>query len=263
MGKYYALNDGESHSVAQAIEDHYLPRFYADSIPKRETSICVALAEKLDLLVAIFSINLVPTGDKDPYALRRCALGIVRILIENNLKIDLNRLLKETCHNFRSINSEKICGSTYDFILERLRGYLKEMGFMVDEIEAVITKKPSSFDTIIPILKSIASFKVLEEAANLSSANKRIKNILRKNSLVNNKIKVEYFEHEAEFEINKIIKELNPIIEPLIKKRNYEDALGLLTKIGRKLLAALEELMNRIINLSELKIAKIKQKNVK
>ena len=160
------------------------------------------------------------------------------------------------------------------------------MGFMVDEIEAVITKKPSSFDTIIPILKSIASFKKLDAAANLSSANKRIKNILRKNSLVNTKIKVECFEHEAEFEVNKIIKELNPIIEPLIKNRNYEDALGLLTKIGRKLdtffekvmvmdknkskrenrlalLAALEELMNRIINLSELKIEKIKQKNLK
>ena len=284
MGKYYALNDGESQSVAQAIEDHYLPRFYGDSIPKKETSICVALAEKLDLLVAIFSINLAPTGDKDPYALRRCALGVVRILIENHLKIDLNRLLEETCHNFPSINSDKICSSIYDFILERLRGYLKGMGFMVDEIEAVITKKPSSFDTIIPILKSISSFKALEEAANLSAANKRIKNILRKNPLVNTNIVVEHFEHEAEFEINKIIKELNPIIEPLIKNRNYEDALGLLTKISHKLdtffekvmvmdkneskrenrlalLAALEALMNRIVNLSELQIAKIKEKN--
>ncbi len=278
MGKYYALKDKETKNVAEAIEDHYLPRFQSDLIPKTKIGMCVALADKVDLILAIFSINLIPTGDKDPYGLRRCGIGIVRILIENKISIDLRRLLHKGIEKI-VIKSprENVPNQVYDFILERLKGYLKDKGFSPDEIEAVAEKQIISFENILSLLYAIRNFKLLKEAGNLTAANKRIKNILRKNSFVTRKIIFSQLEHKSEIELNNKIQELSPKIEDFLKTSKFEEALKLLSSIAPHvdnffndvlvidkdenkknnrlaLLNSLELLLNRVANIAVLNL---------
>ncbi len=187
MGKYYASHDGEHKSVAAAIEEHYRPRFAGDLLPSGGVGQVVATADKLDSLMGIFAAGEEPSGDKDPFGLRRAALGILRILIEKKLDLDLLRLLEESAQIFRSqpqsiTVSDKVVTRVFGFVLERTRALYNAAGFAVDELNAVISTRPVSPLDFDRRLRAVAKFRKLPQAENLAAANKRIRNILRKSS---------------------------------------------------------------------------------
>ncbi|MEO5739357.1 MAG: glycine--tRNA ligase subunit beta [Vicinamibacterales bacterium] len=214
MGMYYARHDGEPQAVAEAIDAHYRPRFAGDALPGNAVGASVALADKLDTLVGIFGIGMVPTGDRDPFGLRRAALGVLRILVEHNRAgqphaVDLRELLTLAQGGYTNIkltpiDTQKQVGDIspllYDgvveqqdvqlspnvvddligFMLDRLRSYLRDRSYAPDEIEAVIAQSPTRVDLVIPRLDAVKTFRQLPEAASLAAANKRIGNILKK-----------------------------------------------------------------------------------
>ena len=181
MGQYYAIHDGEREEVAHAIEAHYHPRFAGDTLPQDNIGAAVALADKLDTLVGIYGIGLVPTGDKDPFGLRRYALGVLRILAESSLPLDLVQLLQLAKSLFPAeMLADSVALDVHAFMLERLKNYLRDKGFAPDEIDAVVGQAPTRIDRVIPRLEAVRAFKKLPEAAALAAANKRIQNILRK-----------------------------------------------------------------------------------
>ena len=181
MGRYYALHDGEAAEVADAIEQHYRPKFAGDRLPEGPTAICVALADRLDTLAGIYGIGLIPTGDKDAFGLRRHALGVLRILIERKLPIELTSLLQLAADRFpQAMLSATVVGDLHGFILERLRGLLREQGYSANEVEAVISQQPTRIDLVPALLAAVREFSALPEAAALAAANKRIQNILKK-----------------------------------------------------------------------------------
>jgi len=180
MGRYLAQHDGAPDEVAKAIEEHYLPRYAGDRLPVTRTGQALAVADKLDTMIGIFAIGQIPTGEKDPFALRRAALGILRILIECDLDIDLNELLKIAAMNFNdSIKAPDATSAVFDFIMDRLRSYLRERNYAPDEIDAVLSLNPTRLDHILPRLDAIKMFRALPEGMALAAANKRIQNILR------------------------------------------------------------------------------------
>ncbi|HNP26735.1 MAG TPA: glycine--tRNA ligase subunit beta [Nitrosomonas sp.] len=181
MGHYYALHDGHSEAIAHAIEDHYKPRFAGDALPRNTVGICVALADKLETLTGLFSINQIPTGDKDPFALRRHALGVIRMLIEKELPLSLDFLLKEARLAFDDKYSKTAC-SPLQFIYDRLSGILREQGYHIMEIDAVLSQSPKILMDIPKRLEAVRAFEKLPEAASLAAANKRVHNILEKSA---------------------------------------------------------------------------------
>ncbi|MCP5277548.1 MAG: glycine--tRNA ligase subunit beta [Thiobacillus sp.] len=181
MGRYYALHDGEDVRVAEAIADHYRPRFAGDGLAADNVGLAVALAERLDSLVGIFGIGLIPTGDKDPFALRRAALGVLRMLMEKVLPLDLMHLLEKTKSGFDPEQlSASVVVDVFRFMQDRLRVYLREQGGAVDQVEAVVAQAPTRIDRVPLRLEAVAQFRQLPEAEALAAANKRIQNILRK-----------------------------------------------------------------------------------
>ena len=181
MGRYYAEHDGEPAEVSAAIEQHYWPRFAGDALPAGPIAQCVALADKLDTLVGIWGIGLIPTGDKDPFGLRRHALGVLRILLERKLPLSLADLLNESAASFpaNAIAADTAMG-VYGFMLDRLRQLLRDAGASANEVEAVLADEPERIDRVASRLAAVQSFASLPEAAALAAANKRIVNILRK-----------------------------------------------------------------------------------
>ncbi|MGE0332539.1 MAG: glycine--tRNA ligase subunit beta [Ramlibacter sp.] len=179
MGRYYALNDGLGDEVADAIEDHYRPRFAGDALPRSLTGVVVALADKLETLAGLFAIGQLPTGDKDPFALRRHALGIVRMLVEKDLGVSLAELLAEAVGLFPQAapDTVKLLG---EFIEDRLAGSLREQGFSAQEVDAVLALHPQRLGDISRRLAAVRAFAALPEAPALAAANKRIGNILKK-----------------------------------------------------------------------------------
>ncbi|MGZ5113382.1 MAG: glycine--tRNA ligase subunit beta [Usitatibacter sp.] len=179
MGKYYAEADGEEPSIVRAIEQHYWPRFSGDRLPVGDVSVAVALADKLEAIVGMFGIGQQPTGDKDPLALRRHAIGIVRILIEGDFDLPLHQLV---AHAFDVFPAGMLGGAHADvesFLRERLRGYLREQGYSANEVEAVLCMDPVRLSPIPKQLAAIRDFMKLPEAESLAAANKRVANILR------------------------------------------------------------------------------------
>ncbi|MBB3120493.1 glycine--tRNA ligase subunit beta [Pseudoduganella violacea] len=182
MGTYYARHDGEQEEVALAASEHYQPRFAGDSLPSTNTGTAVALADKLETLVGIWAIGLQPTGDKDPFALRRHALGVLRMLIEKRLPLSISGLLADAVKQFAGVaNFKDPSGEVAAFMLDRLRGILRERGFTPNEIEAVVAQNPDRLDDIVQRLEAVQAFAALPESASLAAANKRITNILKKN----------------------------------------------------------------------------------
>jgi len=175
MGRYYALHDGEQREVADAIEQHYRPRFAGDKLPEGPIASAVALADKLDSLASLFIIKELPTGDKDPFGLRRAALGVVRIVVENQLPLSLRDLLDAAFGPFRG----KPQTDLKMFFTERMRSYFLERGYSVNEVEAVLSLNPVAIALIPKQLEAVRAFSALPEAASLAAANKRIANILR------------------------------------------------------------------------------------
>jgi glycyl-tRNA synthetase beta chain len=179
MGGYYALNDGLGETVAHAIEDHYKPRFAGDALPRNTAGVVVALADKLETLVGMFGIGNLPTGDRDPFALRRHALGVIRMLVEKDLPLQLNVLLASAVPAF----GDKITDASpqlADFIYDRLAGSLREQGFSAQEVDAVLGLRPQRLALVEKQLAAVRAFAALPEAPALAAANKRVGNILKK-----------------------------------------------------------------------------------
>ncbi len=178
MGRYYALHDGEPGEVADAIEAHYRPRYAGDRLPEGAIACSVALADKLVTLAGLFGIGEHPTGEKDPFGLRRAALGVVRIVVENELPLALDRLM----HEAFSVFGGKIGDVHTDletFVFERFAGYLRERGFTTLQIDAVLCMRPTKISAVPHQLEAVKAFQSLPEAASLAAANKRVANILR------------------------------------------------------------------------------------
>jgi len=183
MGRYYALHDGLDAAVADAIEDHYKPRFAGDELPRNSVGLVVALADKLETLVGMFGIGNLPTGDRDPFALRRHALGVIRMLIEKDLALGLDALLQDAAAQFSAIagfDSGKATVELRDFILDRLAGSLREQGASAQEVDAVLAPLPQRLGEVPKLLAAVRAFAALPAAAALAAANKRIGNILKK-----------------------------------------------------------------------------------
>ena len=276
MGRYYALHDGENAKVADAIEQHYRPRFSNDAVPEDNVAASVALADKIDTLVGIFGIGLVPTGEKDPFALRRQALGVLRILIEKQLPLDLMQLLELAHAQYpREMLADSVAVDLHLFMLDRLRGYLREHGFSADEIEAVLSQSPTRIDLVMPRIAAVREFRQLPEAESLSAANKRIRNILKKAQDVGAMPELALLQEPAEKNLFGTVNKLLPQVSSLVEAEDYADALKLLAGVRTEvdtffdevmvmteepmtrnnrlaLLAQLEQLMNRVADISKL-----------
>ena len=175
MGRYYALHDNEPAAVADAIEAHYRPRFAGDKLPEGNIACAVALADKLDSIAGLFSVGQQPTGDKDPFGLRRAALGVVRILVENKLHLSLFQLASAAFETFQA----KAPGELQQFVYDRFAGYLKELGFSTLQVDSVLCMLPTNLSVVLKQLDAVKAFQALPEAESLAAANKRIANILR------------------------------------------------------------------------------------
>lgn len=182
MGGYYARHDGETEAVAHAIEDHYKPRFAGDALPRNEVGISVALADKLETLAGLFGAGEKPTGDKDPFALRRHALGVIRMLVERDLPLAIPQLMTMVLVAMPAPGS--IGDDVTAFMYDRLVGYLRELGYSAQEVDAVVSLRPPRWAELPKRLEAVRSFSALTESASLAAANKRIGNILKKSNAV-------------------------------------------------------------------------------
>jgi glycyl-tRNA synthetase beta chain len=226
MGRYYALHDKEDPRVADAVEQHYKPKFAGDTLPDDNIALSVALAERLDTLTGMFGIGAVPTGDKDPFALRRAALGVLRMLMERYLPLDLMALLELAQAGF---DKEQLAASTavdvFQFMQERLRVYLKERGAMQDEVESVVVQAPTRIDRVPARLAAVAEFRKLDEAKSLAAANKRIGNILKKAGAVGDRVDAALIQAGAEADLHAAVQAVTPDVEAALASLDYTAAL--------------------------------------
>ena len=231
MGRYYALAQGESPDVADALEQYYRPRFATDNIPNSEISAALALADKLDVIVGIFGIGLIPSGEKDPFGLRRQAIGIIRILTEYPVELDLHELISWTTEKFSKELKLSVDKSQIKvFIMERFKGYLKDKGYSIDKIEAILATESNQLHLVQPRLVAINEFLQTDHAAALATANKRIKNILKKNNVDGGcEVEPKLFNTKEEVSLYEAIQALSPIVTKAITQRRYTDALKALS----------------------------------
>ena len=233
MGRYYALHEGAPVAIADAIEQHYRPRFAGDQLPQGPIACAAALADKLDSLVGFFGIGLLPTGDKDPFGLRRAALGVLRILMETPLPLDLNELIgtaKEALTH-QGIHLEKVEEPLLNFLFDRLRGLLRDAGYAQDVIEAVLAQRPTRIDLVTPKLNAVRGFLALPEALALAAANKRIGNILKKAESAAPKVDVALLQDEAEKALYDKVQAVAPLVATHVANENYSDALKALASV--------------------------------
>jgi glycyl-tRNA synthetase beta chain len=240
MGGYYARHDGLTEDIAFAIEDHYKPRFAGDELPRNQVGLVVALADKLETLVGMFGIGNLPTGDKDPFALRRHALGIVRLLLEKKLEFSLNELLHWASTHFGRVKDfqvAKVVNDLHDFIIDRLDGYMRERGFSSQEIDAVLSNgfrsvqamsmrrsdgRAISLTDVVPRLNAARAFAALPEAPALAAANKRVGNILKKaEGAVEAKINPALLKEPAEMALANALKSVAPSADAALASGNY------------------------------------------
>ncbi|MBT8123127.1 MAG: glycine--tRNA ligase subunit beta [Gammaproteobacteria bacterium] len=234
MGRYYALHDGENAAVAAALDEQYQPRFAGDALPASATGQVLALAERIDTLVGIFAIGQPPTGDKDPFALRRAALGVLRIIIEQQLELDLRELLTKAAFGFDdSIDAGAATDSVFDFIMGRLRNWYTEQGdYNVQMFEAVLARQPARPLDFDKRMQAVRAFNDMPEAEHLSAANKRIRNILRKSETkIPSSLDTRLLQEPAEQALADAITEQEKIVQPLFSQRHYADALRSLASL--------------------------------
>jgi glycyl-tRNA synthetase beta chain len=274
MGRYYALNDKLPADVADAIEDHYKPRFAGDELPRGQAGLVVALADKLETLAGLFSIGQLPTGDRDPFALRRHALGVVRMLMERDLPLSLGELVGEAMALFPGADG-KTAQLLSVFIADRLAGLLREQGFSAQEVDAVVALGPQRLGDIPKRLAAVRAFAALPEAPALAAANKRISNILKKADKADAHVSEMLLREPAEQALFAAMKDIAPragaqfdagdytaSLQTLAALRGTVDAFfdGVmvnaqetdlrLNRLG--LLATLHQAMNRVADLSRL-----------
>jgi glycyl-tRNA synthetase beta chain len=242
MGGYYARHDGLSTEVAEAIEDHYKPRFAGDELPRNNVGLVVALADKLETLVGMFGIGNVPTGDKDPFALRRHALGVIRMLIEKNVALGLPELLALAIPVF----GDKITdasGALIDFIYDRLAGSLREQGFSAQEVDAVMALRPARLGQIGQFLSAVRAFAALPESPALAAANKRIGNILKKAGEVDAHVNTALLQEDAEKNLYAVMQKLLPESEAQFKAGDYTASLQTLAALRAPVDAFFDDVM--------------------
>ena len=242
MGGYYARHDGLSTEVAEAIEDHYKPRFAGDDLPRNNVGLVVALADKLETLVGMFGIGNVPTGDKDPFALRRHALGVIRMLIEKDVALGLPELLALSIPVF----GDKISGKAdalIDFIYDRLAGSLREQGFSAQEVDAVMALRPARLGQVSQFLSAVRSFAALPESPALAAANKRIGNILKKAGEVDAHVNPALLQEDAEKGLYAAMQKLLPESEAQFKAGDYTASLQTLAALRAPVDAFFDDVM--------------------
>ncbi|MFQ1006317.1 glycine--tRNA ligase subunit beta [Gilliamella sp. CG22] len=227
MGRYLALKDGESVEVATAIEEQYKPRFSGDELPSTAVSCAVSIAEKMDTLAGIFGIGQHPKGDKDPFALRRAAIGVLRIIVEKNLPLDLIALSEFAVSLYGDkLNNQNVVTDIVSFMQGRFRAWYQELGFTIDTIQAVLAlnpTKPADFDARV---KAVTHFRTLPEASSLAEANKRVSNILSKAELaIPDSVNASLLEAGAEGELAKHVAVLMDKLAPYFNQGRYQDAL--------------------------------------
>jgi glycyl-tRNA synthetase beta chain len=274
MGGYYARHDQLGDAIAVAIEDHYRPRFAGDALPRNDVGLVVALADKLETLAGLFAIGQLPTGDKDPFALRRHALGIVRMLMEKDLPLELGALVTQALGLFPQAQPGTIEQLT-DFIYERLAGLLREQGYSAQEVEAVLALRPQRLGDVAKRLAAVRAFAALPEAPALAAANKRIGNILKKAEKADAHVNERLLKEDAEKALFAATQKIAPQARSQFESGDYtgslqtlaalrgpvdaffdgvmvnaEEADLRLNRLG--LLATLHQAMNRVADLSRL-----------
>ncbi len=263
MGSYYALHDGEHAEVAQVMSEHYQPRFAGDALPATASGTAVALADKLETLIGIWGIGLAPTGDKDPFALRRHALGVLRMLIEKRLPLSLQQLLSDTAGLFAdNVQFKDPSADVAVFLYDRLRGLLRERGFAANEIEAVVAQCPDSLANIIDRLQAVKIFAALPAAESLAAANKRITNILKKTTQSSGAVQPALLQEAAEQRLYQDMAALKPQVDSAFAQGDFAATLGALAHVREAVDGFFTDVMvmaedpelraNRIALLSEL-----------
>ncbi|MFW5443086.1 MAG: glycine--tRNA ligase subunit beta [Methylococcaceae bacterium] len=243
MGRYYALADNEPVEVAIAIEQQYFPKQSGSPTASSTTGQILSLAEKIDTLSGIFSAGLIPTGDKDPYALRRATLGSLRTIIENNLELDIVELidfaLAQYTHDFDRQKTQKLVS---DFVFERLKGYCLDHGHTVDEFDAVIAVRPNNPLDFMQRLQAVKNFRQLPEAESLAAANKRIINILKKSDTKPAET-IDNLIESQEKNLHAAANDSDRDIRPLLEEKNYQAALTRLAQLKDEVDAFFDNVM--------------------
>lgn len=227
MGRYYARHDKETADVAAALDEQYMPRRAGEALPQTGVGQCLAIADRLDSLVGIFAIGQRPTGMKDPFGLRRAALGVLRIIIERGLELDLDRLLHKTAGGFSEIlRAIEVVPEVFDYIMERLRAYYLDRGVAADVFDAVLATRPLRPRDFDRRINAVVRFRSLPEAASLSLTNKRIRNILRRvDGEIPTLIQVPLLQDQAERELHICLERMQGEVEPLFDQGEYEQGL--------------------------------------
>jgi len=227
LGRVYGERTGEEAEIAQALEEVYWPRFAGDRIPTSRIGQAVAIADKLDSLVGIFGIGQIPKGDRDPFALRRAALGTLRILIEGKLDLSLPQLLNLATEGYGTLfNAEEVTPKVLGFMIERLRGYFAEQGIAHDVFTAVAARNPDRPLDFTKRVHAVAAFQKLPEAMSLAAANKRIQNILRQADFaISDQVKGSLLEEEAERDLAARVADLAPEVRQLLFQGDYTAAM--------------------------------------
>ena len=266
MGRYYAENDGLPHEVVRAIEDHYKPRFSGDALPRENVGVVVALADKLETLVGMFGIGNLPTGDRDPFALRRHALGVIRMLVEKRLPLDLNAVLAAVVQVFndpalqlsafrqsagdgmqafqaRPLFEEQVAGQLEDFIFDRLAGSLREQGYSAQEVDAVLALRPQRLAQVPQRLAAVRAFAALPEAPALAAANKRIGNILKKAGPVDAHVNPDLLHEQAEQDLFAALQRFVPEANAQFDAGDYTASLQTLAVLRAPVDAFFDDVM--------------------
>lgn len=234
MGRYYAQHDGLDAAVADAIEDHYKPRFAGDILPRGDAGVVVALADKLETLVGMFGIGNLPSGDRDPFALRRHALGVIRMLVEKKLPLELKPLLASAAQQFSAIqgfDSESAVEGLQAFMFDRLSGSLREQGASAQEAEAVLASQPQRLATVPELLAAVRAFAALPEAPALAAANKRIGNILKKSPEADAHVNTALLREPAEAALYEAMQQVVPKADAQFAAGDYTASLQTLAAL--------------------------------
>jgi glycyl-tRNA synthetase beta chain len=241
MGRYYALHDGEPREVADAIEQHYRPRFAGDALPESVIACSVALADKLDALAGLFGIGQVPTGEKDPFGLRRAALGVIRILVERQLPLRLSDLVNAAFEGRSQLGKAHV--ELQSFIYDRARGYFREQGYSANEVEAVFSLNPTELALVPKTLEAVRAFSALPEAESLAAANKRIGNILKQAGAVPTGFDVGLMVLPEEKSLASTFGRLEPDVDRAFRALDYTAALKALASLKTPVDAFFDKVM--------------------
>lgn len=227
MGMHYARHDGESEDVALALKEQYQPRFAGDELPSTDVSAALAIAEKMDTLAGIFGIGQHPKGDKDPFALRRAALGVLRIIVEKGYQLDLVEMTEEAVRLYGDkLTNKNVVDDVVEFMLGRFRSWYQELGYSIDTIQAVLARRPTAPADFDARVKAVSHFRTLEDAAALAAANKRVSNILSKsNEKLSDKVLASVLKAPEEVKLATHLVVLQEKLEPMFAERNYQEAL--------------------------------------